>query len=201
MGFGVFLPLSAGCFFAASLPGGVFSPAVFLNSFFRFRDAIFSLSAWFETLTTRNSLLERCLAQATAVCRQTFGDNPGDWQWGQLHQVSFQHALGQITPFDHIFNVGPLPLGGDANTVAQAGMRLGSFASDGISVSSRLIVDMSAIHQGEAMLAPGQSGHLGSPHYDDLVKMWKRGEYFPVLWHEDDVAAATVHNLTLTKRP
>ncbi len=29
---------------------------------------------------------------------------------------------------------------------------------------------------------PGQSGQLGSPHYDDLIEAWLKGEYYPMLW-------------------
>lgn len=158
-------------------------------------------SPWFDSLTTRNSMIEHCLVEATAALRQTLGDDPAKWQWGHLHQVTFKHPLGQITPFDRVFNVGPFPLGGDANTVAQAGMRPGSYANDGISVSSRFIIDFSAVEQAEAVLAPGQSGYLGSPHYNDLAQMWLHGENFPVLWAENAVNAATQHKLTLTKGP
>ncbi len=158
-------------------------------------------SPWFNSLATRNKLLEECLAETTAVLRQLLGENPVDWQWGHLHQITFKHPLGLISPFDQVFNVGPFPLGGDGHTVAQAGMRPGSYANDGIAVSSRLIVDLSAIEQAEAMLTPGQSGHLGSPHYRDLAEMWLQGENFPVLWAEEAVQAAAQHTLTLTKRP
>jgi penicillin amidase len=158
-------------------------------------------SSWFDKLATRNALLERCLAEATAVCQQILGENQGDWQWGRLHRVTFPHALGQLAPLDHLFNVGPLSLGGDANTVAQAGMRPGSFASDGISVSSRFIIDLSAVEQAEGMLAPGQSGYAGSPHYHDLAEMWQKGENFPILWQEIAIQADAQHLLILSKRP
>jgi penicillin amidase len=158
-------------------------------------------SPWFDSLATRNKLIIRCLGKTTAVLQQTWGENPAEWQWGRLHTITFQHALGKISSFEQIFSVGPLPLAGDGNTVAQAGMRPGSYACDGVSVSSRLLIDMSAIEQAEAMLAPGQSGHPGSPHYSDLAPMWQRGENFPVLWHGGAIQSATQHTLTLTKRP
>jgi penicillin amidase len=158
-------------------------------------------SVWFDSVATRSKLIERCLVDVTAVLRQALGENSAAWQWGRLHQVTFKHPVGLISPFDQVFNVGPFPLGGDGNTVAQAGMRPGSYASDAIGVSSRFIIDLSAVEQAEAMLAPGQSGHLGSSHYDDLAPMWLQGENFPVLWAEEAIRTATQHTLTLTKRP
>jgi penicillin amidase len=158
-------------------------------------------SPWFDSLATRNKLIERCLVEATAFLRQKLGENPAEWQWGHLHPITFKHPVGLISPFDRVFNVGPFPVGGDGNTVSQAGMRPNSFASDAISVSSRFIIDLSAIEQAEAMLAPGQSGHLGSPHYQDLAPMWLKGENFTILWTHEAIAAATQHTLVLTKRP
>ncbi|MFZ1397767.1 MAG: penicillin acylase family protein [Candidatus Promineifilaceae bacterium] len=158
-------------------------------------------NGWFKSLAARDTLLIRCLGESTAVLQQTLGENPATWQWGRLHTVTFQRALGQLDAFERIFSVGPLPLAGDGNTVAQAGTRPGSFTCDGVAVSSRLLIDMSAIEQAEAMLAPGQSGHLGSPHYNDLAPLWQRGENFPILWHSEAILAATQHTLTLTRRP
>jgi penicillin amidase len=37
------------------------------------------------------------------------------------------------------------------------------------------------------MVPPGQSGHLASPHYDDLAELWVRGEYVPMLWTREQV--------------
>ncbi|MAT98160.1 MAG: hypothetical protein CL608_13530 [Anaerolineaceae bacterium] len=158
-------------------------------------------SPWLDSLATRNKLVEHCLVEVTAVLRQTFGDDPAEWQWGRLHQITFKHPVGMIAPFDSVFNVGSFPVGGDGNTIAQAGMRPNSYASDAISVSSRFIIDLSAIEAAEAMLAPGQSGHLGSPHYHDLAPMWLQGDNFPVLWQADAVRAAAQHTLILAKRP
>lgn len=156
-------------------------------------------TTWFASLAARNDLVFDSLARSTAVLRQTLGEDPAQWQWGRLHQATFQHALGRVATLEPIFNVGPLAVPGDGNTVAQAGMRPGGYTCCAISVSSRLIVDMSAIEKAEAILAPGQSGHLGSPHYADLTPLWLEGTNFPILWHESDVIAGTQQRLTLTK--
>lgn len=42
-------------------------------------------------------------------------DNPADWKWGKLHTTSFIHTFGRIVP--RIFNVGPLPVDGDTETL------------------------------------------------------------------------------------
>ena len=45
--------------------------------------------------------------------------------------------------------------------------------------------------------APGQSGQPGSPHYDDLLPLWQKGEYFPLAFSRAKVEKVTRHWLKL----
>ena len=47
------------------------------------------------------------------------------------------------------------------------------------------------------IVPPGQSGHLGSPHYDDLVDLWLEGGYQPMLWTREQVEGEAEGKLTL----
>jgi len=40
----------------------------------------------------------------------------------------------------------------------------------------------------------GQSGILGSPHYDDLIQPWLNGEYHPLLWTRSRLKARSKEN-------
>jgi len=37
------------------------------------------------------------------------------------------------------------------------------------------------------IFTPGQSGHLASKHYDDLIDLWRNGEYHPMLWTKEQI--------------
>jgi penicillin amidase len=50
------------------------------------------------------------------------------------------------------------------------------------SPSVRFIFDLGDLSRSLAVYPPGQSGQLGSPHYDDLIEPWRSGEYHPMLW-------------------
>jgi len=50
------------------------------------------------------------------------GPSEFDWQWGQLHQVTFEHPLSLQKPFDQVFDRGPFPIGGDTDTPLQTAM-------------------------------------------------------------------------------
>ena len=49
----------------------------------------------------------------------------------------------------------------------------------------------------KVILPPGQSGVLGSDHYDDMVDPWLKGEYVPLLWSEDKIESAMKFKLIL----
>ena len=48
------------------------------------------------------------------------------------------------------------------------------------------------------MVNTGQSGHVLSPHYDDLADLWARGDYLTVPMSRDAVEDIAAHRLILT---
>ena len=152
-------------------------------------------TTWLPTSPERELLLENCLAQTTAVLQKTLGPDPKQWQWGRLHQTHFPHALGVIRPLNTLFNPPAYPVGGDGDTVFQTSIRPDlPYNNNAISVSSRHIIEMSDFSSATAILAPGQSGYAGSPHYDDLLTLWLHGHYFPI---RRDCQHAPPHILSL----
>jgi penicillin amidase len=155
-------------------------------------------SSWLAAGAERESQLVKCLAETTAVLRQTLGDDPQQWQWGRLHQVRFPHAMGVMRPFDHLLSPGPYPIGGDGDTVLQTSIRPDApYENNAVSVSSRHIVDMGNLAGALAILAPGQSGHLTSPHYRDLIEPWRQGNYFSMSGASNGETAVASHSLIL----
>ncbi|MEW5987616.1 MAG: penicillin acylase family protein [Chloroflexota bacterium] len=146
----------------------------------------------------RQTLLVNCLAETAAELRQLLGNDPRQWQWGRLHQVRFTHALGVRPPLDFIFNQGPLPIGGDTDTVNQTGtLPHKPYENNAFAVSYRQVIDLGRLDNSRAMFAPGQSGHLASPHYSDLIQPWLTGGYFSMTWSREAVTAASCSQLTL----
>ncbi len=146
-------------------------------------------------LTQRDALLERCLAETTAELRTLSPSSPFP-PWGHLHRITFAHALGAQPPLDRIFNQGPFPIGGDGDTPAQTSTRANApYDNNAISISSRFIANLGDLNQTLAMIAPGQSGQLGSPHYGDLISPWLNGRYFQIAWEEETAVSHTLHLL------
>jgi penicillin amidase len=155
-------------------------------------------SGWIADENERASILIQCLAETAAELRGLLGDDPAGWQWGKLHQIRFAHAMSVQSPLDLIFNQGPYPIGGDTDTVNQtATLPQRPYECNAFSVSYRQVVDMGNLGNSRAMYAPGQSGHLGSKQYGNLIQPWLNGGYFPMTWEAEKVEKAAAQTLTL----
>jgi penicillin amidase len=104
-------------------------------------------------------------------------------------------------PLDRVFSRGPYPVGGDTDTPNQMAMLPHEpYEAKAWGPSYRQIIDLGDLSRSMAIIPPGQSGHLGNQHYDDLVEPWLKGEYHPMLWTREQVIEHAEGRLLL-KRP
>ena len=153
---------------------------------------------WFPGQTWRE-VMEQSLADAVAELRRQLGDDMSRWTWGRIHYAPFEHVLGRMRALRPIFNRGPVPIGGDMNTVANAcylGARPWGVYS--YAASYRQIIDLSDFNRSLAVIAGGQSGHPASRHYADMIGPWARGDYHPMLFDRAEVEHHAEGRLTLT---
>jgi penicillin amidase len=124
---------------------------------------------------------EEALGNAIKTLKNNYGHKIADWKWGSRRKLTISHPLASQKPLDRIFNLGPVALGGDANTVSQAA----SPPSDPFSritpiASMRMSIDVGKWQNNRFVLSSGQSGNPLSPHYDDMLVMWLKGEGVPI---------------------
>lgn len=145
----------------------------------------------------RDAMLLETLGAAFDDCRRRLGDDSAEWAWGRLHQALFEHAVSRVRPDeDGAWNVGPLPVGGSRSTPAHAGYRLSDFrVTAGASV--RLVMDVGDWDKSFCINTPGQSGDPRSSHYADLADRWSTGQYVPLLYSEEKIAAETEQRILL----
>ena len=128
-----------------------------------------------------DAVIRHGLSRTADELTKQLGPDPQNWQWGRLHQISFHHTLGSRRLLAQVFSQGPYPIGGDSDTVQQVAIAPGGeFHEISVSPSYRQVVNLADLDDSKAMYVPGQSGHLGSRHYGDLVQPWLSGEYFPM---------------------
>lgn len=130
--------------------------------------------------------------------RGRFGDDPAGWGWGRARPLTLRHPVGGVKPLDRVFNLGPVPFGGDYNTICLAAVDLIEPATTPALVpSARAVIDVGGWDESRFVLPAGQSGNPLSPHYDDQFPLWRRGDGIPIPFSKAAVEAATVHTLRL----
>lgn len=153
---------------------------------------------WFgpQPVNARDELLRATFQSAARKVRQLLSAAPSPWTWGRLHQTTFKHPLAVLGPQHALaFNLGPLPRGGDLYCLNNT--RHNDKFEHIHGASFREVFDLADWDRGLATSVPGQSGQPGSPHYDDLLLNWHKGEYFPLAFSRAKVEAATAHRLLL----
>ena len=146
---------------------------------------------------TRDEVMRLALARTVEALTADYGPDVETWAWGKLHRMTYGHPLGENRLLAKVFNRGPYPLPGDGHTVCAVSQRdLRKTAVVG--PPYRMIVDLGDLRNSVSLLTPGQSGHLGSPHYDDQLQAWFTGEYHPMLYAREDVEREAQHRLILS---
>jgi penicillin amidase len=138
------------------------------------------------------------LTEAIQMLEAGYGIEPSGWRWGHLRPLTLEHPLAVRRPLDRIFNLGPIPMGGDSNTPMQASSGpMEPFGNPGFLANTRCVMDLGNPAGSRFTLAGGQSGNPLSPHYGDLFRLWQRGEGVQIAWADSEVTAATVATLVL----
>ena len=135
-----------------------------------------------------DSIAVTALDSAVSTLTRRFGADRAAWAWGTVHVAELKH------PVSSAFDLPPVSRGGDGTTVFATG---GANYRQTSGASYREIFDLSDWDKSVAINVPGQSGQPGSPHYADLLPLWGRGEYFPLVFSPRRVDAETIHRLIL----
>lgn len=152
-------------------------------------DALERPERFFADPSRRAELLDATLAAAWADASARLGPDPAGWRWGDLHRLTFSHALSRPHP-DAGLSLDPAPWPGSASTVMLGAPRptdLGCIHGPSV----RMVID---VGNWDACLwtnLPGQSGDPASPHYADFLETWGPEGYRTAPYSRAAVDAAT----------
>ena len=145
-----------------------------------------------------NSVLANSLGDGLRALRLRFGPHTRRWNWGRVRPLRLQNRSGR-GPLDAVFNRGPYTIGGDTNTIHAAGVmplepldRVRSIAT------ARTVIEVGEWDDARFVILGGQSGNPMSPHYDDQIPVWQRGQGISVPWTPAAVEDITRSTLTLS---
>lgn len=139
------------------------------------------------------------LGAAARRLAERAGEDPSRWAWGEVRPLVLVHPVGSKPPLGGVFNRGPIAFGGDASTIPQASVDHASPFANPIGVPNlRAVIDVGDWEASRWVLAGGQSGNPFSPHYDDLLAAWQRGDGVTIAWSPERVLQGARSTLRLT---
>ncbi|MBM3601041.1 MAG: penicillin acylase family protein [Alphaproteobacteria bacterium] len=142
---------------------------------------------WCDDIATKqiescDDVVAAALSRALAELTSSHGKTMTDWRWGDAHRAIFRHEF-----FGHIPILGSLTdieiaTDGGAETVNRGDMPGGTVDPyrHVHGAGFRAVYDLSDLDRSLFIQATGQSGHLLSPHYRDLVERWRDGHYVQI---------------------
>jgi penicillin amidase len=142
--------------------------------------------------------MEDALASVVQYLIDDRGNDTARWSWGTVRPLTFVHPVGERKPMDKVFNLGPFPWGGDANTISQAAVSfLDPVANSPFVASMRMVVDVGEWEDNRFVLPGGQSGNPLSPHYDDQLDLYRFGGAVSIAWSDEQRDSVVMNTLIL----
>jgi len=142
--------------------------------------------AWCDHVNTAET--EDCESQvvaafeaAVASLSQAFGDDPGDWRWGDVHVARFPHPVLSHIPVLRSLLGFQVEADGGNYTVNRGGALMGGpsdrLFTDIHGPGYRAVYDLADLENSRFMISTGQSGNPLSPLYGSLAERWRDGAY------------------------
>jgi penicillin amidase len=140
--------------------------------------------------------LNRALEEISAA----LGPDLGKWRWGELHRATFTHKVLTKVPLVRRWADLSIESDGGNHTVSR-----GSTAREKTAVpfshtdgsAYRAVYDLSNLDNSGFMISTGQSGNVLSPHYGDLLRRWRDGQFIRITANHDDVQKSAIGTLLL----
>lgn len=162
-------------------------------------------TAWFDDINTvevedRDTIIVQALEATVEQLNEQLGNDPNQWRWGELHTATFVNGslgISGIGPIEALFNRGPFEVDGTGGAINNTGFSLKGPYSITTVPSYRQLVDLGDLSRSLSIHTTGESGHPFNPHYDDMIDLWRNGQYHPMLWDRTQVEAAAVNVLRL----
>jgi len=151
----------------------------------------FELLKLFEMHKNKESELARLLLESLTITinylSKKISEDFNNWKWGKLHQLILSHPFADVDENARILNAGKFNLGGDAYTLNNGYYDPIQDFRVIIGPSFRQLHDLSDWSRSLCIIPGGQSGLPFHEHYKDLIRLWVKGKYIPMLFHKEEI--------------
>ena len=146
-----------------------------------------------------NDLIYNGFVNAVDEIKNKLGEDINNWDWGNIHTITFEHPLGKVTPLDYIFNLGPFPIPGANNVINKSMSTPGNHDYKVTSLpSTRRLIDIGSLENSYSIVPSGNSGYFWSNHYDDQLNLFLNGKYRKINFSKRQINSNLSHELLLT---
>ncbi len=154
-------------------------------------------SPWWDDVRTKDikesqkDIFAQAIDRTEKELKTQFGDNPRDWKWRKVHQVTHIHPIGRKPSMAKYFNVGPFPIAGSNGTLNKLGFTPNSTGKYEVlnGPALRILLDFADVEHSESINPTGQSGNVFSPHYQDQAQKYVDGVYRKQLMNPIEIRA------------
>ena len=148
-----------------------------------------------------NELIYNGFVNAVDEINEKLGVDINNWDWGNIHTITFEHPLGKVSPLDYIFNLGPFPMPAGNNVINKSMSTPGNHDYKVSSLpSTRRLIDIGNPENSYAIIPSGNSGNFWSNHYDDQLNLFLDGKYRKINFSKPQINSNLSHELLLTPK-
>jgi penicillin G amidase len=145
----------------------------------------------------REVLVAEALEDALDELGERVGNDPATWRWGALHHARFAAPLARLPGLGEVFTAANVEVGGDEQTVAQAGLDARDGYPAAVVASWRQVIDLADVDRSVGVLPTGQSGNPASTHWNDQAALWAAGGHHALAVSRDAVERTATTSLRL----
>ncbi len=167
-------------------------------------------SSWWDIpsttpIETRDFIFSMAFSAALEEIKDTLGENPDQWSWGDLHTLTLINPSMGSTGYsfiDALFNRGKYRTSGGSGIVNATGWEATEESPYEVRSlpSMRTIVDFSDLANSFAIHTTGQSGHAFHGNYVDMTDAWRNIQYHEMLWEDEQIESGAESILLLTPK-
>ncbi len=141
-------------------------------------------SSWCDDIATPNvkedfsHIVQNSFRDTVQDLTTSRGEDPDEWEWGQIHKLHLDHPIGSVKILDRVFqlNRGPFPVGGSGHTVCPFFYSFKNFQSRS-GASHRHIFSLANWDDSWTVIPTGVCGVPASPHYCDQTSLYLENRY------------------------
>ena len=147
----------------------------------------------------RDKLIFNGFVNAVNEIKDKLGEEINNWDWGNIHTITYEHPLGKLSPLDYIFNLGPFPIPGANNVINKSMSTPGNHNYKVSSLpSTRRLIEIGSPENSYSIVPSGNSGNFWSDHYDDQLNLFLSGKYRKINFSKEQINSNLSYKLLLT---